>query len=357
MNSSCLAHAHPNVILFYFIVGCLLTILGTVLNLCSCLLFCRAKSLVNTPYSVFIIALSIADMVKLFAEYSVHILFFYIQHPYFVCSITWFLTMTSENTSYAFLCALGIERNLKVWATDRRSLMTRRNACLITICIVFFVISYNHPFLLLPYDTSYCYFQLYNKKILFSCSDAYYNAYGLRFTLSNLLFIENIGLNNLILPLIIISTNVTLMVGLHRRAHQRRYRLGTYKNDDWKERSVILYMLLSSIAFVLLTSPIGILGAWTMIQGKRLPTNNLAIILDLMEIIHHCSHFPILLMTSSIIRRKTVQILFHPRMKRENSMTPRSSLSRRARTSRSTSSREANLSRIRSRLKSLSTTS
>ena len=107
MNTSCNARADSNVIVFYFTFGCLLTILGTILNLCSCLLFCRAKSLLNTPYSVFIIALSIADIVKLSAEYTVHLLFLYIQHPYFVCSVTWFLTMTSENSSYAFLCALG----------------------------------------------------------------------------------------------------------------------------------------------------------------------------------------------------------------------------------------------------------
>jgi hypothetical protein len=107
MNSSCNETADSNVVLSFFIIGCLLTIIGSLLNLCSCLLFCRAKSLFNTPYSVFIIALSIADIVKLTAEYTVHILFFYIQHRYFVCSITWFLTMTSENTSYAFLCALG----------------------------------------------------------------------------------------------------------------------------------------------------------------------------------------------------------------------------------------------------------
>ena len=91
---------------FLFLV-LLLTILGTLLNLCSCLLFCRSKSLFNTPYAIFIIALSIADIVKLMAEYLVHLIYLYIQHPYFVCSITWFLTMTSENTSYAFLCALG----------------------------------------------------------------------------------------------------------------------------------------------------------------------------------------------------------------------------------------------------------
>jgi hypothetical protein len=107
MNASCYVTADSNIISLFFILGCLLTIVGTTLNLCSCLLFCRAKSLLHTPYAVFIIALSIADIVKLISEYLVHILFIYIQHPYFVCSITWFLTMTSENTSYAFLCALG----------------------------------------------------------------------------------------------------------------------------------------------------------------------------------------------------------------------------------------------------------
>jgi hypothetical protein len=110
MNSSCCVNADENVVLSFFIIGCLLTIIGTLLNLCSCLLFCRAKSLFSTPYAIFIIALSIADIVKLIAEYLVHLLYLYIQHPYFVCSITWFLTMTSENTSYAFLCALGKDK-------------------------------------------------------------------------------------------------------------------------------------------------------------------------------------------------------------------------------------------------------
>ena len=109
MNSSCYGNAHTSVILSFFTVGCLLTIVGIVLNLCSCLLFCRAKSLRDTPYAVFIIALSLADIVKLISEYLVHIVFIYVEHPYFVCSITWFLTMASENSSYAFLCALGNE--------------------------------------------------------------------------------------------------------------------------------------------------------------------------------------------------------------------------------------------------------
>ena len=111
MNALCYLNGSSNIVLSFFIIGCISTIIGIVLNVCSCLLFCRAKSLHNTPYAVFIIALSIADIVKLTAEYSVHILFFYIQHPYFVCSITWFLTMTSENTSYAFLCALGKDKH------------------------------------------------------------------------------------------------------------------------------------------------------------------------------------------------------------------------------------------------------
>jgi hypothetical protein len=107
MNSSCCENVNKSIILSFFIIGCLLTIIGILLNLCSCLLFCRAKCLYNTPYAIFIIGLSIADIIKLLAEYLVHILYFYIQHPYFVCSITWFLTMMSENLSYTFLCALG----------------------------------------------------------------------------------------------------------------------------------------------------------------------------------------------------------------------------------------------------------
>ena len=222
--------------------------------------------------------------------------------------------------------SLGIERNLKVWTTDRRCLMSRRHAFIITLVIVLFVFIYNHPFLFWPYDVSFCYFNLFKQSILFSCDNAFYRAYGQRFSLTNLLFIENIGLNNFILPITIIATNIILIFGLKRRAYQRRHRLGTTKIDDWRERSVILYMLLSSISFILLTSPVGILGAWAMVRGQRIPTNNLAIILDLMEIIHHCSHFPLLLMTSSIIRTKTFQILFQPRLKRQNSASSRPSV-------------------------------
>ena len=246
---------------------------------------------------------------------------------------------------------------MKVWSTERRTLMSRRTACLTTICILILVIIYNHPFLFWPYDVSYCYFDIQKRKILFSCDNALYNAYGIRFSLSNLLFIENIGLNNFVLPLIIIATNITLMIGLRRRSYQRRTRFGTYKNDDWKERSVILYMLLSSIAFLLLTSPIGILGALATFQGEQIPTNNLSILLDLMEIIHHCSHFPILLMTSSIIRAKTLQILFHPHMKRDNSVVTRSSMKRRVTSRSSSSARDINITNFRSPLKSLSNTS
>jgi hypothetical protein len=107
MNSSCQVTADTAIVLSFFIIGCFLSIIGCILNICSCLLFSRTKSLFKTPYAIFIIALSVADIIKLIAEYFIHLLFIYIQHPYFVCSITWFLTMTSENTSYAFLCALG----------------------------------------------------------------------------------------------------------------------------------------------------------------------------------------------------------------------------------------------------------
>jgi len=119
------------------------------------------------------------------------------------------------------------------------------------------------------------------------------------------------------------STNIVLIFGLRRRAYQRRHHLGTRKNDDWRERSVILYMLLSSITFIFLTAPVGILGAWAAVHDQRIPTNNLALVLDLMEIVHHCSHFPILLMTSSIIRTKTFQIIFQPRAPRQNSFNLR----------------------------------
>ena len=121
MISSCRVTADSTMILSFFIIGCFLTIIGYILNICSCLLFCRTKSLFNTPYAVFIIAISISDIIKLTAEYLVHLLFIYIKHPYFVCSITWFLTMTSENTSYAFLCALGNTNTIEWMFNYRKS--------------------------------------------------------------------------------------------------------------------------------------------------------------------------------------------------------------------------------------------
>ncbi len=114
MNSSCNVTADSKMIISFFVIGCFLSIIGCILNLCSCLLFIRTKSLFNTPYAIFIIALSISDIIKLIAEYYSHLLFVYIQHPYFVCSITWFLTIMSENLSYTFLCALGKNKNLLI---------------------------------------------------------------------------------------------------------------------------------------------------------------------------------------------------------------------------------------------------
>jgi hypothetical protein len=92
-----------------------------------------------------------------------------------------------------------------------------------------------------------------------------------------------------------------------------------------------LYVFLSSIAFILLTAPIGILNAWSTVRNQRMVTNNLALILELMEILHHCSHFPILLMTSSVIRSKTLEILFHPRELRRTSLDSRLSSQQRMR--------------------------
>ncbi|CAF1514029.1 unnamed protein product [Adineta steineri] len=335
MNSSCV-NVNENLVLLFFILGCLLTIIGILLNLCSCLLFYRTKSLDKTPYGIFIIALSIADIIKLIAEYIVHILYFYIDHRYLVCSITWFLTLSSENLSYLFLCALGrdfhsvffsivegIERNLKVWITNRRCLITRRRACIITVFLVIFVIIYDHPFLFLPYDVSYCFVTYLNHSILFSCDNAYYKSYGYSYSLTDLIFIETIGLNNAILPVLIISTNIILIFGLQRRAYQRRHRLGTRKTNDWREQSVILYVFISSITFILLTAPTGILNAWSAVYNQKMATNNLALILELMEILHHCSHFPILLMTSSVIRKKTFKILFHSRQSEQISFNSR----------------------------------
>ncbi|CAF1215121.1 unnamed protein product [Adineta ricciae] len=322
LNSSC-GNVGENLVLLFFVLGCILTIIGTLLNLCSCLLFYRAKSLDKTPYGIFIIALSIADIVKLIAEYVVHILYFYIDHRYLVCSITWFLTLSSENLSYLFLCALGIERNLKVWITDRRCLITRRRACTITMFLIIFVVIYDHPFLFLPYDVSYCFVKLFNSQILFSCDNAHYKSYGYSYSLTDLIFIESIGLNNFILPILIISTNIVLILGLRRRAYQRRIRLGTRKHKDWREQSVILYVFLSSITFVFLTTPTGVLNALSAVHNQKMATNNIALVLELMEILHHCSHFPILLMTSSVIRSKTFQILFHPRQTQRSSVSSR----------------------------------
>ncbi|CAM4871102.1 unnamed protein product [Rotaria socialis] len=307
MNDSCHVTADSKIILSFLFIGFFLSIIGCILNICSCLLFIRTKSLFKTPYGIFIIALSIVDIIKIVAEYFTHLLFIYIQHPYFVCSITWFLTMTSENISYGFLGALGIERNIKVWTIGRRWLITRHRACLITLFIIIFVVIYNHPFLFWPFEASFCYFLLFNRPTVYTCNNAYYHAYGFSFSLTNLLLIENIGLNNVILPIVIICTNIILVIGLRRRSYQRRRFLGTNKTSDWRERSILLYMLLSSIAFVILTLPVGILVAWGIAVDEQIPTNNLVIIFDFMEIVHHCSHFPILLMTSSRIRRKVLQ--------------------------------------------------
>ena len=331
MNSSC-TNVNQDLVLLFFILGCLLTILGILLNLCLCALFCRAKSLYKTPYGIFIIALSIADIFKLIAEYLVHILYFFNQSPYFVCSITWFLTISSENLSYAFLCALGIERNLKVWITDRRGRgITRQCAYIITFVILFVVVIHDHPFLLIPYDVSYCFVNLYNHSILFSCDNAYYHSYGYSFSLSDLILIESIGLNNLILPVLIMSTNIVLIFGLRRRANRRRNRLGKRRSDDWREQSVILYVFLSSLTFILLTTPVGLINAWSIVYNQQMATSNLVLLLDLLEIIHHCSHFPILLMTSSVIRRKTFQILLHSRQLESTSFHSRASSQKRIR--------------------------
>lgn len=202
-------------------------------------------------------------------------------------------------------------------------MITRQRACLIAFLILVLVILYNHPFLFIPSDVLYCYLRIFNRTYLFSCNEAHYQSYGYNYKLSDLLAIENFGLNNVVLPLIIISTNIVLIIGLRRRTHQRRHRFGPRKPDDWRERSVILYMLLSSLSFLFLTAPVGLLFVWEALRGRRVLPNNLQIIFDLMEILHHCSHFPILLMTSSIIRTKTYQILFQPRISRQNSLATR----------------------------------
>ena len=277
------------IILIFFILGYILTIFGCLFNFCLCLLFCRVKSLRQTFYGIFIIAVSIVDIFKLMTEYVVHILYFYIEHPYFVCSITWFLTMTSENLSYLFLCALGIERSLKVWVVDRR------RAILIACLLIFSVFIHDHFFLFPP-----------------SCDNAFYRSYRSTYSLADLIFFQSIGLNNLILPVGIVLINILLIFGLKRRSHKRRRCLSALRHqNEWKERSVILYIFFSSIVFLILTTPVGILNAWSSIYNHRLATNNTILILDLLEILHHCSHFPILLMTSSMVRKKILHIIFH----------------------------------------------
>ncbi|UJR34693.1 hypothetical protein I4U23_027470 [Adineta vaga] len=325
MNSSC-ENVNENLIISFYFIGFFLTIIGILLNICSCLLFIRSKSLCKTPYGIFIIALSVSDIMKLLSEYVLHIIYLYIQHPFFVCSITWFLTLTTENLSYSFLWALGIERNLKIWTNNRNYLISRKRAQLISILIIIFIIIYDHPFLFIPYNVSYCFIKLNNLSILFSCDNAFYKSYGYKYSLSDLIFIETIGLNNLILPILIIITNIILIIGLKSRSYQRRNRLGTRKTYDWREQSVILYVFLSNITFIILTTPIGMLNGWSTIYNHKMVTNNISIILDLMEILHHCSHFPILLMTSSVIRTKTFQIIFHPRRRRHNLSNSRQSV-------------------------------
>ncbi len=218
-----------------------------------------------------------------------------------------------------------------MWIIDRRCLITRRRACLITLFLIIFVIIYDHPFLFLPYDVSYCFVKFSNHSILFSCDNACYKSYGYTYSLADLIFIESIGLNNTILPLLIISINIILIFGLRRNAYRRRHRLGKRKTNDWREQSVILYVFLSSLTFIFLTAPIGILNAWSTVHNQRMATNNLTLILELMEILHHCSHFPILLMTSSVIRSKAFQILFHPCALRRSSFTSRLSNQQRMR--------------------------
>ncbi|CAF3623626.1 unnamed protein product [Rotaria socialis] len=124
MNDSCHVTADSKIILSFLFIGFFLSIIGCILNICSCLLFIRTKSLFKTPYGIFIIALSIVDIIKIVAEYFTHLLFIYIQHPYFVCSITWFLTMTSENISYGFLGALESPD----MSTSVNSMRTRRRS-------------------------------------------------------------------------------------------------------------------------------------------------------------------------------------------------------------------------------------
>ncbi|CAF0967549.1 unnamed protein product [Didymodactylos carnosus] len=319
INSDCIVTADASIIYIFYIGGGLLALAGTILNLFSCILFFNTKSLAKTPYSIFIIGLSIVDILKLFAEYYFHLFYIYFKHPYFVCSVTWFLTLASENISYAFLCALGIERNLKVWIIEKKYLITRKRAIKITCFIFICVCIYNHPFLLYPKTAYYCHFN--STRILFECENAVYSKYfGKSITISKLLLIENMGLNNIVLPLLIVLTNIILVIGLHYRSRQRKQwhhaiRLSktnsTQENifNDWREKSVVVYMLLSSIAFFLLTTPTGIQGIISLTKENKLYYNNLSFILNLMEILHHCSHFPILLATSSILRIKMKKIL------------------------------------------------
>lgn len=75
-----------------------------------------------------------------------------------------------------------------------------------------------------------------------------------------------------------------------------------------KHQSVILYTYMHCKCnfFLLLTSPVGIVNAWSIIFKHQLAVDHTVILFDLLEIIHYRSHFPILLFTSSVIRRKTI---------------------------------------------------
>jgi hypothetical protein len=208
---------------------------------------------------------------------------------------------------YCEIFLSGIERNLKLWTTGRRWLITRQRACWLTLFIVLVLIIYDHPFLYWPSKASFCYFTLFNYSTIYTCTNAHYHAHGYSFSLTKLILIENIGLNNFILPFTIILINVILIIGLRRRSYQRRYRLGKNINNHWKEHAVLCFILLSSILFIFLTLPIGIIVGWRIAHGEQIPTDNVILLCDLMEILHHCSHFPILIMTSSRIRRKVCE--------------------------------------------------
>ena len=105
------------------------------------------------------------------------------------------------------------------------------------------VFVYNRSFPFWSLQVSYYYFQLFNHSTIYTRDDAYYEGYEFSFSLTELLFIENIGLNNIILLLTIISINIVLVTDLRRLSYQRRHHVSTNRTSDWKEQCYRLHSI------------------------------------------------------------------------------------------------------------------